>query len=122
MSLCTSENSAIQKLSIIIIIISTGPCECLAKGDPHYTTFDGAHIELYEDCKYLMAASRSHEGHCRFRVEIKNELRPLSNHPDRTFTRLVDVILPGETIRLSRGKRVFVSLFSVAVIAMVAVH
>jgi len=81
----------------------------MAKGDPHYTTFDGAHLELYEDCKYLMAASRDLEGQCRFKVEVKNELRLRSHHPDKAFARLVDFILPGETIRIMRGKRVYVN-------------
>ncbi|XP_046332236.2 zonadhesin-like isoform X2 [Haliotis rufescens] len=90
------------------------PCSCMAKGDPHYTTFDGAHLSLSEDCKYVMAEVKDAPG-CNVRVEVKNEKRPRSKFPERAFTRLVDVKLGEDRIRLGNGKRILVNGASVDV-------
>ncbi|XP_071095571.1 uncharacterized protein [Haliotis cracherodii] len=84
------------------------PCSCMAKGDPHYTTFDGAHLSLSEDCKYVMAEVKDAPG-CNVRVEVKNEKRPRSKFPERAFTRLIDVKLGEDRIRLGNGKRILVN-------------
>ncbi|GFR65001.1 IgGFc-binding protein, partial [Elysia marginata] len=86
-------------------------CVCTAHGDPHYTTFDGSHIELFEPCKYIMAETKVSGHQCSFRVEVKNEKRPHSKHPKHSYTRLVDIRLSTTTVRLHRGGTVFVSLF-----------
>ncbi|XP_067669298.1 mucin-2-like [Haliotis asinina] len=83
-------------------------CSCMAKGDPHYTTFDGAHLSLSEDCKYIMAEVKGAPG-CNVRIEVKNERRPKSKFPGRAFTRLIDVKLGEDRIRLGNGKRILVN-------------
>merc|ERR1711963_635075 len=82
---------------------SSGPCSCLAKGDPHFTTFDGAHVEVFSPCKYIMAASTVKHHPCAFRVEVKSEKREHARVHGRAYLRLLDVRLPADTVRLHRG-------------------
>ncbi|KAK6172766.1 hypothetical protein SNE40_016361 [Patella caerulea] len=85
------------------------PCECEGRGDPHYTTYDEAFLELYADCKYTMSKGELNDGNCGFDVEVKNEKHPSSGHPNRAFTQFVDVKVSGEKIRLLHGGRVLLN-------------
>lgn len=56
------------------------PGMCIAKGDPHYTTFDGRNFDVYGNCTYLLTS------HCPtwgdlddFSVEVQNQMRASTN-------------------------------------------
>ncbi|XP_061173301.1 zonadhesin-like [Saccostrea echinata] len=72
-------------------------CTCMASGDPHYRTFDGQMIHFMGECKYTLSKFNSKDK-CSFNVEVKNVRR--HQNAKVSFTRLVDVKVPGYNIRL----------------------
>ncbi|XP_062571037.1 zonadhesin-like [Saccostrea cucullata] len=81
-------------------------CTCSASGDPHYKTYDGQMIHFMGICKYTLTKvknSRSNE----FNVEVKNEHRGSSRSV--SYTRLVDVKLGKNTIRLHKKHQVYLN-------------
>lgn len=82
---------------------------CYAYGDTHYRSFDGKMIHFQGLCKYELAvpAPGSANDLPNFRVLTKNEER--YNDTDVSYTRYVEVITGGYTIRLGRGREVYVS-------------
>ncbi|GAB1600471.1 uncharacterized protein LOC115228872 isoform X3, partial [Argonauta hians] len=77
---------------------SNDTCECHVSGDPHYHTFDGQMIHFMGTCKYTLVAS------VFFDVEVKNENR--HGNTAVSYTRMVDIKLNGDTIRLLPGGQV----------------
>ncbi|KAM4600962.1 IgGFc-binding protein-like [Polymixia lowei] len=73
---------------------------CIAKGDHHYTTFDGRNFDFHGNCTYLLA------GHCPswgdlddFRVEVRNQMK---ENTSVTFSRLIKMFVHGYSIEMSR--------------------
>ncbi|XP_033733950.1 uncharacterized protein LOC117323058 [Pecten maximus] len=81
-------------------------CNCLVSGDPHYTTFDGEQIDFMGTCKYMLSEYRKSEDVCSYAVEVKNERR--GSNSKVSFTRLVDVKMFGQVIRLHQQKNVYI--------------
>lgn len=77
----------------------------MASGDPHYRTFDGQMIHFMGECKYTLSKLDSTD-ECAFNVEVKNVKR--HENSKVSFTRLVDVKVPGYNIRLLQKKRLTV--------------
>lgn len=90
-------------LSTSISILES--CTCMATGDPHYRTFDGQMIHFMGECKYTLSQFKSTDK-CSFNVEVKNVKR--HQNAKVSFTRLVDVKVPGYNIRLLQEKRLIV--------------
>ncbi|KAM6995326.1 IgGFc-binding protein [Tautogolabrus adspersus] len=75
-----------------------GPGLCIAKGDPHYTTFDGRNFNVYGNCTYLLTSHCPSWGELEdFRVEVQNQIRDTSND---TFRR-VKMVVSGYSIEMS---------------------
>lgn len=87
--------------------LSLESCTCMASGDPHYRTFDGQMIHFMGECKYTLSKFDSTD-ECAFNVEVKNVKR--HENSKVSFTRLVDVKVPGYNIRLLQKKRLTVRL------------
>lgn len=52
-----------------------GPGVCIAKGDPHYTTFDGRNFDVYGNCSYLFTSHCPTWGAMEdFNVEVQNQM------------------------------------------------
>ncbi|KAM9782502.1 IgGFc-binding protein [Neosynchiropus ocellatus] len=52
-----------------------GPGFCVAKGDPHYTTFDGRRFDVHGNCTYLFASYCPTWGALEdFSVEVQNQM------------------------------------------------
>nr|XP_034323367.1 zonadhesin isoform X3 [Crassostrea gigas] len=81
-------------------------CTCMASGDPHYRTFDGQMIHFMGECKYTLSKLDSTD-ECTFNVEVKNVKR--HENSKVSFTRLVDVKVPGYNIRLLQKKRLTIN-------------
>ncbi|XP_048735098.2 IgGFc-binding protein-like [Ostrea edulis] len=81
-------------------------CTCMATGDPHYRTFDGQMIHFMGECKYTLSQFKSTDK-CSFNVEVKNVKR--HQNAKVSFTRLVDVKVPGYNIRLLQEKRLIIN-------------
>ncbi|XP_051261445.1 IgGFc-binding protein-like isoform X2 [Dicentrarchus labrax] len=71
---------------------------CIAKGDPHYTTFDGRNFDVYGNCTYLLTS------HCPtwgdlddFSVEVQNQIRDATN----VSFRRVKMAVSGYSIEMS---------------------
>ncbi|XP_069114973.1 IgGFc-binding protein-like [Argopecten irradians] len=77
-------------------------CVCSASGDPHYYTFDGQTIHFMGICKYSMSKLAINDT-CQFDVQVKNEHRNNLKHV--SFTRLVDITLGDESIRLLQNRK-----------------
>jgi len=56
-----------------------------------------------------MAETKRSDFPCAFRIEVKHEKRPDSAHPDRSYTRLVDIRLTTDTVRLHKGGSVYLN-------------
>ncbi len=69
---------------------------CTARGDPHYTTFDGTRYDFMGKCEYVLAKDIVNN---TFEVRQANE--PCGNGVP-TCTRSLTVIFPGLTIELRR--------------------
>ncbi|XP_078313062.1 zonadhesin-like isoform X2 [Crassostrea virginica] len=81
-------------------------CTCMATGDPHYRTFDGQMIHFMGECKYTLSKFDSTDN-CAFNVEVKNVKR--HENARVSFTRLVDVKVPGFNIRLLQKRRLTIN-------------
>ena len=87
-------------------IISTQSClsgaflveaTCKARGDPHYTTFDGRRYDFMGECEYVLAKDSANET-----FEIRQANEPCGNGVP-TCTRSVTVIFGALNIELRRG-------------------
>ncbi|XP_071062157.1 IgGFc-binding protein [Pseudochaenichthys georgianus] len=57
-----------------------GPGLCIAKVDPHYTTFDGRNFDVYGNCTYLLTSLCPTWGDMEaFSVEIQNQIKDATN-------------------------------------------
>ncbi|KAM9352917.1 IgGFc-binding protein-like [Symphorus nematophorus] len=75
-----------------------GPGVCIAKGDPHYTTFDGRNFDVYGNCTYLLTSHcPSWGGLDDFSVEVQNQIRDASN----VSFRHVKMVVSGYSIEMS---------------------
>ncbi|CAJ1061665.1 LOW QUALITY PROTEIN: IgGFc-binding protein [Xyrichtys novacula] len=84
------------------------PGVCIAKGDPHFTTFDGRNFNVYGNCTYLLTSHCPSWGDLEdFRIEVQNQKREHSN----VFFRRVTMVVSGYAIELSAnwGNRIMVN-------------
>ncbi|XP_028406460.1 IgGFc-binding protein-like, partial [Dendronephthya gigantea] len=70
---------------------------CKARGDPHYSTFDGTTYDFMGDCEYVLARHKSTNP--LFEIRQKNEVC----NGFATCTKSVTISLPMLTIKLARG-------------------
>ena len=78
---------------------------CIGSGDPHYFTYDGQMIHFMGICKYTLSTSTAG---IYFAVEVKNEHRYGSTSV--SYTRMVDVKINNDTIRLLPESKILVSI------------
>ncbi|XP_059194717.1 IgGFc-binding protein-like isoform X2 [Centropristis striata] len=75
-----------------------GPGLCIAKGDPHYTTFDGSNFDVYGNCTYLLTSHCPTWGSLQdFTVEVQNQMVDATN----VSFRHVKIVASGYTIEIS---------------------
>lgn len=75
-----------------------GPGVCIAKGNPHYTTFDGLNFDVYDNCTYLLTSHCPSWGDLEdFRVEVQNQIRETSN----VSIKHVKMVVSGYSIEIS---------------------
>ncbi|XP_077870361.1 BMP-binding endothelial regulator protein-like [Saccoglossus kowalevskii] len=104
-----------QHLSVIFVVVSilylvegakrtvpppTGWKTCIAKGDPHYTTFDGYEFEFSGHCSYVLTSDcTSHRTNKRFVVKATNMVLGKTARVIQ-----VNVEVAGYNIELCEGK------------------
>ncbi|KAM8825944.1 IgGFc-binding protein [Synchiropus picturatus] len=75
-----------------------GPGFCVAKGDPHYTTFDGHRFDVHGNCSYLFTSYCPSWGALGdFSVEVQNQMKDANN----VSFRRVKMTAVGYSIELS---------------------
>ena len=91
-----------------VSVLSSEVATCYLSGDPHYGLFDGLMLHYQGVCRYNLASSREHYPDLPyFRVLAKSERRHGNMH--YSYPRYVDVEVFGHTVRLDKGKKVYVS-------------
>ena len=93
--LCPSNdflNSMLQN-----VYVFTVKATCKARGDPHYSTFDGTHYDFMGRCEYVLAKDSVNNT-----FEIRQVNEPCGNG-EPSCTKSLTVILPNVTIQLLRG-------------------
>ncbi|XP_074650327.1 uncharacterized protein LOC141905382 [Tubulanus polymorphus] len=83
-------------------------CQCQARGDPHFRTFDGQILHYQGICKYTLAKFQTPDNDpCTFDVEVKLERRGKNKRV--SFIRMVDFKFAGNVIRVIKGGDVYVN-------------
>ncbi|GLD74206.1 IgGFc-binding protein-like isoform X1, partial [Lates japonicus] len=75
---------------------------CIARGDPHYTTFDGRNFDVYGNCSYLLTSHCPTWGDMEdFTVEVQNQKKDATN----ISIRHVKMVVSGYSIEMSNDRR-----------------
>ncbi|XP_071325188.1 IgGFc-binding protein [Trachinotus anak] len=75
------------------------PGVCIAKGDPHYTTFDGRNFDVNGNCSYLLTSHCPTWGDMEdFSVEVQNQMKDATN----VSFRHVKMSVYGYSIKMSK--------------------
>lgn len=75
---------------------------CIARGDPHYTTFDGRNFDVYGNCSYLLTSHCPTWGDMEdFTVEVQNQMKDATN----VSIRHVKMVVSGYSIEMSNDWR-----------------
>ncbi|KAM9852133.1 IgGFc-binding protein-like [Aulostomus maculatus] len=85
-----------------------GPGICVAKGDPHYTTFDGRNFDVHGNCSYLLTSHCPSWGDLNdFSVEVQHQMKEATN----VSLQRVKMVVSGYSIEMSHelGSRVMVN-------------
>ncbi|XP_054637554.1 IgGFc-binding protein isoform X2 [Dunckerocampus dactyliophorus] len=82
--MCTQSHCQTGKVCKVINGLSgchaDGPGLCIAKGDSHYTTFDGRKFDVHGNCSYLLTSHCPTWGDLQdFRVEVQNHISQTAN-------------------------------------------
>ena len=82
--------------------------QCVALGEPHYRTYDGAMLHYQGACKYLLTGTKASLPTTlqAFSVYLKNEHKDLLDWG--SWTLYAEVIINGHTIRMDRYLNVMV--------------
>ncbi|XP_061531066.1 IgGFc-binding protein [Phycodurus eques] len=100
--LCTKSRCQLGEVCKVINGVlgchTDGPGFCVAKGDPHYTTFDGRKFEVHGNCSYLLTSHCPTWGELQdFSVEVQNHVKK----PANVSFRRVEMSVAGYSIQMS---------------------